>query len=153
MKKKFPLLYLLVLSIVLVGCSKDSNDPEAPEIPSSKTFQLNSAAKPGVSGKVTFKKIDATTTEITLQLNGSSTDVHLGHIHFKDVLSGGDIAITLEPIDCNCENSVTLVKTLDNGTPISYEQLLNFDGYVDILQSESEMDVIIAIGNIGKNAK
>ncbi len=154
MKKKFPLLYLFVLSIVLIGCSSDSTDPEpeVPAIPSSKTYQLNSASKPGVSGKFTIKKIDDGTTEVTLQLNGSSTDIHIGHIHFHDAITGGEVAITLLPIECDCENSVTLVTKLDDGSPISYEQLYNFDGYVDIHQSASDAD-IIAIGNIGKNAK
>ncbi len=157
MMKKFPLLYLFMLSVVLVGCSKDSNsstdpDPVDPAIPSSVTYQLNSVAKPEVSGKVTFKKVDDATTEVTLQLNGSSTDIHIGHVHIGNALSGGDVAITLLPIECDCENSITLVTKLDNGTAISYKELYNFNGYVDIHQSEDDMDTIIALGNIGKNA-
>jgi hypothetical protein len=152
MKKKFPLLYLFVLSIVLAGCSNDSPENTPTETPSSVTYQINSVAKPGVSGKDTFKKIDDATTEITLQLNGSSTDIHIGHIHINNALEGGPIAITLKPIECDCENSITIVTKLDNGEPISFEELSNFNGYVDIHQSESEMDVIIALGNIGKNA-
>lgn len=153
MKKKFPLLYLFMLSITLAGCSKDSQESsqEVSATPTSVTYQLNSVAKPEVSGKVTFKKIDDATTEVTLQLNGSSTDVHVGHVHLNTALAGGPVAITLKPIECDCENSITIVTKLDNGEPISFEELSNFDGYVDIHQSESEMDVIIALGNIGKN--
>ncbi|MCG2461297.1 hypothetical protein K8352_11105 [Flavobacteriaceae bacterium F89] len=154
MMKKFPLLYLFMLSVVLAACSSDSAEPDPvdPALPSSVTYQLNSVAKPEVSGKVTFKKIDDGTTEVTLQLNGSSTDVHIGHIHIGNALGGGAVAITLLPIECDCENSITLVTKLDNGTAISYKELYNFDGYVDIHQSEDEMEVIIALGNIGKNA-
>jgi len=141
-----------MLSIVLAGCSNDSPENTEEITPNSVTYQLNSVAKPEVSGKVTFKKIDDATTEVTLQLNGSSTDIHVGHIHLNNALQGGPIAITLKDIECDCENSVTLVTKLDNGTAISYEELINFDGYVDIHQSEDELDVIIALGNIGKNA-
>ena len=151
MRKKFPLLYLFMLSIVLAGCSNDSPENIDEIKPNSVTYQLNSVAKPEVSGKVTFKKIDDATTEVTLQLNGSSTDVHVGHIHLNNALQGGPVAITLNKIECDCENSITIVTKLDNGQAISYEELVNFDGYVDIHQSESEMDVIIALGNIGKN--
>ena len=85
-------------------------------------------------------------------MNGSSTDQHIGHIHFGNALGGGAVAITLNIIDCDCENSVTLVTKLDDGTHIKYEEIYKNDGYVDIHQSEKELDVIIALGNIGTNA-
>src|SRR5690606_25855138 len=142
MRKKFPLLYLFMLSIVLAGCSNDSPENTDEITPNSVTYQLNSVAKPEVSGKITFKKIDDATTEVTLQLNGSSTDINIGHFHLNNALQGAPVAIPLNKIECDCENSITIVTKLDNGQAISYEELVNFNGYVDIHRSESEMDVI-----------
>jgi hypothetical protein len=57
-------------------------------------------------------------------LRGSS---HPAHIHLNTAAEGGDIALTLKPVDGTTRKSTTTFKTLDNGTAITYQQLLNFD--------------------------
>ncbi|MCM4154146.1 hypothetical protein DHD05_21365 [Arenibacter sp. N53] len=148
--KKYYFLLLLSLSLVISSCGKDDN-PSDPST-SVKVFTLSSVSNSKISGKVTFKKNEDGSTTVLLEINGSSTDIHPAFIYFNDAATGGEVAITLAPIDCDCESSSTVITTLDDGTPITYEQLLKFDGHIKIHQNEDHLEIIITQGNIGANA-
>ena len=150
--KKYYFLLLISISLVISSCGKDDNTtPDAPST-SVKVYTLSSVSNSKISGKVTFtKNVDGSTT-VLLEINGSSTDIHPAFIYLNNAATGGDVAITLEPIDCDCESSSTIVTTLDDGTPITYEQLLKFDGHIKIHQNEEHLEIIITQGNIGANA-
>lgn len=116
-----------------------------------KTYQLKSVAVPGIFGTVTFeKKNNGTLVSIDLEgtPNGGS---HPAHIHFNSAAEGGGIAVSLDPVNGSSGKSKTLVTQLDNGTAISYEGLLNFDGYVNVHLSASQLNIIVAQGDIGGN--
>lgn len=148
--KKYIYLFLISISLIISGCSKD--DSSSKSSTSVKLYTLSSVSNSNISGKVTFKKNEDGSTTVLLEINGSSTDIHPAFIYFNDAATGGEIAITLEPIDCDCESSSTIVTTLDDGTPITYEQLLKFDGHIKIHQNEDHMEIVITEGNIGSNA-
>lgn len=149
--KKIIYLFLTSISLVISGCNKDDSSSDSSST-SVKVFTLSSVSNSKITGKVTFKKNEDGSTTVLLEINGSSTDVHPAFIYFNNVATGGEIAITLEPIDCDCESSSTIVTTLDDGTPITYEQLLKFDGHLKIHQNEEHLEIIITQGNIGANA-
>ena len=148
--KKYIYLFLISISLIISVCSKD--DSSSKSSTSVKLYTLSSVSNSNISGKVTFKKNEDGSTTVLLEINGSSTDIHPAFIYFNDAATGGEIAITLEPIDCDCESSSTIVTTLDDGTPITYEQLLKFDGHIKIHQNEDHMEIVITEGNIGSNA-
>jgi hypothetical protein len=50
---------------------------------------------------------------------------HPAHIHFNTAAEGGDIALTLKAVDGATGKITTTFKSLDNGTAITYQQLLN----------------------------
>jgi hypothetical protein len=45
----------------------------------------------------------------------------------------------------------TTFSTLDDGTSITYEEAINFDGYVNVHLSADELGVLVAQGDIGQN--
>jgi hypothetical protein len=49
------------------------------------------------------------------------------------------------------QESTTTFKTLDNGTAITYQQLLNFDGYINVHLSATNLASLVAQGDIGQN--
>jgi hypothetical protein len=82
-------------------------------------------------------------------LIGDTNELHPVTINFGDIESGGTIAITLET--CECAISETEVTQLDNGTPITFVELMTFDGHMNIYQSPTD-GTLIAAANIGSNA-
>lgn len=149
--KKYYFLLLISFSLVIASCGKDDNATAEPST-SIKVYTLSSVSNSKISGKVTFKKNEDGSTTVLLEINGSSTDIHPAFIYFNNAETGGQVAITLAPIDCDCESSSTVVTTLDDGTPITYEELLKFDGHIKIHQNEEHLEIIITQGNIGVNA-
>jgi hypothetical protein len=138
------------MSLIISGCSKDDSSTKSST--SVKVYTLSPVSNSKISGKVTFKKNEDGSTTILLEINGSSTDIHPAFIYLNNVETGGQVAITLAPIDCDCESSSTVITTLDDGTPITYEQLLKFDGHIKIHQNEDHLEIIITQGNIGANS-
>ncbi len=145
--KKISLLIFVLGFTFLSGCSKD----DAPEISESKVFQLRYVEDPSLLGKVIIKKNTDGSSTVSLQLNGTSTEVHPAYIYYNSLAQGGPIAITLDP--CGCLESNTVVTKLDNGQDISYEELINFNGHVKIHHTYQDIGTILLNGNIGSNAR
>ena len=145
--KKISLLIFVLGFTFLSGCSKD----DAPEISESKVFQLRYVDDPSLLGKVIIKKNTDGSSTVSLQLNGTSTEVHPAYIYYNSLAQGGPIAITLDP--CGCLESNTVVTKLDNGQDISYEELINFNGHVKIHHTYQDIGTILLNGNIGSNAR
>ena len=149
MKKQYFLLFA-IFTLLITGCGKD----DATEVILAKNvFALTPVADSNISGNVSFVKYEDGRTEVILQINNSSKDIHPAFIYMNSLAEGGPVALTLAPIECDCEESITVVSKLDNGTPITYEQLINFDGHLKIHQNSDHLEIVIAQGNIGLNAK
>lgn len=119
----------------------------------STTYELLTKDVPGISGTATLEERKNGTTLVTLMLEGTTAGgIHPAHIHASDAATGGAIVRTFNPVDGATGISMTQVATLDNADPITYTQLLTFDGHINVHLSETELDVIIAQGDIGSNA-
>ena len=66
-----------------------------------------------------------------------------------NLLSANNSGVTLGV--CECAISETVVTQLDNGTPITFVELMTFDGHLNIYQSPTD-GTLIAAANIGSNA-
>ena len=140
---------LLLLSVALTACEDDEDPPQ--EI--KTTYALGPVSDPAISGKITFTKISASSTLATIELDGTSSgNSHPSHIHLNSASEGGPIALSFTPVDGDTGRSETTVTQLDNGTAITYEGLLVFDGYVNVHLSPTAMSTLIAQGNIGSNS-
>ncbi|MEJ1222651.1 hypothetical protein [Sediminicola sp. 1XM1-17] len=140
----------MLLAIIASGCGKD----DATEVILAKNvFALSPVADSKISGNVSFVKYEDGRTEVILQINNSSEDIHPAFIYANSLAEGGPVALTLAPIECDCEESITVVSKWDNGSPVSYEDLINFDGHLKIHQNKDHLEIVIAQGNIGANAQ
>jgi hypothetical protein len=149
MRKVAPYL-VLAFSLIAGGCSK-SEEEEPKGTLESRTYTLHSVDKPEIQGSVKISELENGNSEVLLKINGSSTDIHPAYIYSGGEFGNGAIAITLAPIECDCEESTTTVSKLDNGTPITFQGLKAFNGHIKIHQSETELGTVIAQGNIGVN--
>ena len=117
------------------------------------TYALDSFAIPSIKGGATFSQRNNGTTLVELQLEGTPEDgSHPAHIHVNSAAEGGGIAISLANVDGATGMSRTQVATFDDGTPITYEELLDYDGYINVHLSAESLATIVAQGDIGSNA-
>lgn len=155
MKNQFKLLMMFCLlsvsMIYLAGCGED--DPGPKLTGDNEEFALTSKSDPAISGTVTFAKQNDNSTLITVQLSGTQTGgSHPAHIHAGTAAESGAILIDITAIDGATGKSETTVKALNDGTAITYEELIAFDGYVNVHASSTDLATLIAQGDIGQNA-
>jgi hypothetical protein len=148
-------LFILLFSGLFFAC----NDDDEPMMPmpnptgNATTYQLGPVSNPSISGTAEFVENDDNTVTINLQLSGTSTGgMHPAHIHFNTAAEGGDIALSLGMVDGSTGMASVTVDALDDGTPISYSGLLNFDGYINVHNSMQDLGTLLAQGDIGQNA-
>lgn len=140
---------LMAAVLFLTACNNDDDTPDVIE----KRYTLSALDSSGVSGNVTFRKMNATTTLIIVQLTGTQAgDSHPAHIHANSALAGGSIVVDFTPVNGETGRSETTVTALKDGTAITYEGLIAYNGHVNIHKSVAEIAIMIAQGNIGSNA-
>lgn len=150
---------LLATAILFVSCKKDDDTNDDPMEEDMTTgdkmvYDFNSVDTDGVTGTVEFAKLNDGSTQVTMMLMGlpSSDSEHPAHIHLNSAAEGGDIAITLTSVDNATGKSVTVISEMDNGTAISFEELIDFDGYINVHLSATQLDMLVAQSDIGANA-
>src|SRR6056297_2771655 len=148
------ILPIIMGALVITSCSNDDDDIIPPIVDGgdSTTYQLSSVSNPDISG--TAKIIDNEDNSITVELsleNTPSGGMHPAHIHFNTAAEGGGIALSLGVVDGDTGESSITVSALDDGTPITYETLLDFDGYINVHLSADDLPTLVAQGDIGQN--
>jgi hypothetical protein len=128
-------IYLMAFS----GCTKDKTTP-----PRSTSYDLNVKDVLGVTGKVTFTETSSTLTTIDISLTNAPTGTHPAQLCSGPAVEGGLVIIDLNPVDVTGKSS-TVSSTL------TYDKILTYDGFVKVLKSSTEMNVILAQGDIGGN--
>ncbi|WP_150450909.1 CHRD domain-containing protein [Arenibacter lacus] len=119
----------------------------------SKEYDLNSVASPSIKGSATFYKRVSGATLLEIELEGTpNAGEHPAHIHVNTAAESGDIAISLNSVNGTNGKSYTHIEASDDGTALTYEDLLEFDGYINVHLSAEELGVIVAQGDIGINA-
>jgi len=148
-------LFILLFSTLFFAC----NDDDEPMMPmpnhtgNMTTFLLGPVSNPSTSGTAEFIENDDNTITINLQLSGTSDGpMHPAHIHFNTAAEGGDIALSLGMVDGGTGMASVTLDALDDGTPITYSELLNFDGYINVHNSMNDLGNLLAQGDIGQNA-
>jgi hypothetical protein len=149
-KLKFWIMGLLVVGLFVTGC--DDDDESEPKAAEAKRYTLAALDGSGVSGTVTFSKQDESTTKATVQLTGTQAgDSHPAHIHSNGAATGGGIVLDFNPVDGATGRSETTVTQLNDGTPVTYEELIGYNGHVNVHKSSTELAVMLAQGDIGSN--
>jgi hypothetical protein len=130
-----------ILLIPNSGCKKDE-DPAPPARTSSYTLLVKDVL--GITGKATFTETSATVATIGIVLTGAPSGTHPAELRMNTAVEGGLVVITLNPVDATGKSS-TEVNTM------TYTQLIAYDGFIQVLKSSAEPDVILAQGDIGGN--
>jgi hypothetical protein len=65
------------------------------------------------------------------------------HIHADNAVAGGPIVISLNPVDANSGIGMTHVSQQDDGTAVTYTDLVDFDGHVNVHKSETELQTVL----------
>lgn len=117
-----------------------------------ETYPINELNTSGVSGTATFEKRANGKTQITLALTGTvDGGDHPAHIHANDAATGGGIVLDLKNVNGATGKSVTSANALKNGTAITYDELVNYNGHINVHESSTNLGTRIAQGNIGSN--
>lgn len=150
------LILLIFINTLVTSCNNDDDTSAPPVIPQPTgeeiVYELNEVSDSGISGTATFIEMDDNSVTVELDLdNTEATGLHPAHIHFNSAAEGGDIARTLGTVNGSTGFSTINFNRLDNGNAITYEQLLDFDGYINVHESASDLNTIIAQGDIGSN--
>ena len=118
----------------------------------SVTYSLMERAVEGIMGTATFEKRFNNETLVTISLEGTpDAGMHPAHIYENTAAEGGDMIITFTPVDGTTGTSTTNVTTTNDGTVITYDELTNYDGYLNVLLSADAPETIVAQGDIGAN--
>jgi len=141
------------VSLTMVGCDDDDDNDDGPKLTGqSKTYVLSAMSDPTISGTIKFAERSDNATVVTIALNGTTSgNSHPAHIHANSAVETGDIVIDLNPVDGATGKSETVITKKNDGTSISYSDLLDFDGYANVHKSTTEMGVLVAQGDIGEN--
>ena len=118
----------------------------------SVSYQLNEVDVAGIEGTATFyKRQNGTSLAVIELLNAVAGASYPAHIHENDIETSGPIIFTFNNVNGDTGISETNVELLDDGTPIGYEELEVVNGYINVHLSDTQLDVLVAQGNIGSN--
>jgi hypothetical protein len=116
-------------------------------------YTLNELGGSGVSGMASFEKRKNGKAQITLTLDGTTAGGdHPAHIHANNAATGGGIVLDLENVNGATGKSVTSVNALNDDSAITYDQLIDYNGHINVHLSPTQLATRIAQGDIGSNA-
>jgi hypothetical protein len=140
------LLWLISFS----GCSE--SEEIGPSLNGKNTaYTLQKSIDSPINGTVTFGERSDGSILIVVDLYGTkSGEIYPVSINYNTAIEGGKLAIRLDSIDGSTGSSATVIHSLDDGQPITYEQLLLFDGHLMITDAMTTQT--FAQADIGQNA-
>lgn len=119
----------------------------------SVTYNLDERAVEGISGTATLYQRQSGNSLMVVELDGTPEGgSHPSHIHANTAAEGGSIEVSLTPVDGTTGKSMTTIRQFDDGTPVAYTELLDYDGYINVHLSSSALGTIVAQGDMGQNA-
>lgn len=138
---KFNIVLTMIVAVMALitvgGC--DKNDDTGSE----KSYDLKVQDVLGVTGKATLFETGNSVT-IDLVLYGAPSGIHPAALHMNTIAEGGDVVLTLNPVDESGKSSTRV-------TSLTYNQLVAYDGFIRVVKSALEPLVILAQGDIGGN--
>ncbi len=117
----------------------------------STTYSLSELNDSGIMGTVKFTQRRSGSTLVSVDLDGTSQiGNHPITINDNNATTTGPTAITLNNFNGATGKSETTIRTMDNNTAITYDQLRTFNGHINVRNSAID-ETIVSQGNIGAN--
>ncbi len=121
----------------------------------NKSYLILADSSSGITGNVKFEKRKNGTSLVTVDMASGGTlpaGLYPTHINLGSVATIGSPVNrrTLNPVDGITRKSITNVRTLNDGSAISYENWLVYDGFITVYDAANNSN-ILALGNIGSN--
>jgi len=130
--------FLLGGLMMFSGCAKDAVQPR------TTTYSLKVKDVLGVLGTVTFVETNPAVTTVNITLTGAEAGIHPAQLCMNTVVEGGNVKVILNPVGVNGTSSTAI-------NNMSYATLIAYDGYIKVLQSDQDANIILAEGDIGGN--
>ena len=152
MKKLF---IIALISIGLMACSE--TEPEK-YTGRELNYELFKSSEFDFSGTLKVRELQEGSLEFFIKLNGSkanSDNAYPAHLHFGSYdQANAPIAFMLNPVSARSLESLTILKTLSDGTELTFEGVKLFEGHLKIhLANEGpDYQVILVAGNVGGNS-
>jgi hypothetical protein len=148
-------LFLAVLIIAGLGaCSEEEPDRYSGR---QLAYELFKSSDYDYNGTLIVKELQNGKLEFEIQLQGAKSSAEYNypaHLHFGGYdQANAPMAFMLNPVSSKSLLSQTVLGTLSDGTKLTYDQLINFDGHVKIHLADEgpDYEVILVAGNIGAN--
>ncbi|MFC5195720.1 CHRD domain-containing protein [Bizionia hallyeonensis] len=139
-------------TLTFTNCASDDNITELESKLISTTYTLNPVSDPAVIGDARMIKNEDASITIEIKLSGTLPgETYPTNLRVNTAAEGGTVAISLESLNGTTGRSTTRFTALDDGTEITYEDLLEFDGFIDVLLNNNSPAIVLAQGDIGQN--
>jgi hypothetical protein len=133
----------LILVVVLAGCRKTDDAVEATLTGRQVQYAVTNDAGSTVANATLAERNDGSAL-LTLRLMG--TGATSASLNFGPATDNGAVAVSLAPFDA-AGQSRTVLTALANGQPLSYNDLLVFDGHLRLLNNAQP----VARADVGGN--
>ncbi len=138
--------------LTFTNCAGDDNISELESKLISTTYTLNPVSDPAIIGDARIIKNEDASVTVEIVLSGTLMgETHPANIRLNTAAEGGAVAVSLARVNGTSGRSTTTFSTLDDGTEITYEELLEFDGFIDVRLNSSSPVIVLAQGDIGQN--
>jgi len=145
---KYFMVIVAFVAFTMVSCGDDDDMTTGNDI----SYDLNERSDSDISGDIEFVELENGMIQAEITLSGTSSGTTLpAHVHMNSAAQGGDILVSLTPVAGATGSSVTIFDKDDSGNALTFAQIDDLDAYVNIHKSSSELDVIVAQGDIGSN--
>ncbi|MFD2551015.1 CHRD domain-containing protein [Bizionia sediminis] len=152
MKQSFKLFAYLTGLLLAFNCASDDNISRIDSKLIATTYTFTAINNPAITGEARLIKNEDASVSIEIKLSGTTgTEFYPASIRFNTAAEGGAVVVDLTDVSSATGRSKTTFSTLNDGSDITYETLLDFDGFIDIRTDISSTATIIAQADIGQN--
>ena len=137
------------LGVIIAQCDIGANKLTGVSV----AYDIASVVNEDFDGLITFKeRVDGSVlASIKIDESLTTSDCRV-HIYENSYSEGGTKLVTLNSIDAASGKSETSIRTMDDGSPFTFQMLENINGHLIIYKNIDNVYSIIAHRNIGINA-
>jgi hypothetical protein len=158
---RLPLFTLMMILLAVFGtaCSKEKSFEKGTANGSLRIreYPLNDINSSGMNGTISIAENPDSSVTIMVTLNKSMKDLtHVLHLHNGSPESPGTIAITLASVKGTGDRVQSITNNITEAVmedgmirEVTYDDFITMEGFVDVHQSITEQDIILAQGRIG----